>query len=122
MPRKSIAKYLNPWMFERERKKQRFDALRQRDGDNCWRCRRPMDFALPRDHDHAPTIEHLHAKSNGGTMELDNICLCHRRCNRLMGDATVEVKERMRAREQLGAELAKTRKRARKRKAAQART
>jgi hypothetical protein len=118
MPREFIARYLNPWMFQREEKRRRFAALRERDGDNCWRCRRPMDFELPRGHDLAPTIEHLQAKSKGGTMELGNLCLCHGRCNRLMGDATLEVKERMRAREQAEAELARTRKAVRRRKAA----
>lgn len=96
MSKKSIAKYLNPWMFQREKKRQRFEQLRKRDGDNCWRCRRPMRFDLPRGHDLAPTIEHLQPKSKGGTGEIDNLCLCHGHCNRLMGDATAEVKERMR--------------------------
>lgn len=96
MPKKSIAKYLCPWMFKRETKRQRFDALRQRDGDNCWRCRRQMRFDLPPGHDLAPTIEHVQPKSKGGTSELGNLCLCHGRCNRLLGDATPEVKERMR--------------------------
>jgi hypothetical protein len=97
MPKKkSIAKYLNPWMFQREKKRKRFEFLRKRDGDNCWRCRREMRFDLPRGHDLAPTIEHLQPKSKGGTNALDNLCLCHGRCNRLMGDATAEVKERTR--------------------------
>ena len=55
-----------------------------------------MRFDLPPGHDLAPRIEYLHAASNGGTNELDNLCLCHGHCNRLMGDATAEVKERMR--------------------------
>jgi 5-methylcytosine-specific restriction endonuclease McrA len=96
MPAKSIAKYLNPWMFQREKKRQRFQALRERDGEHCWRCRRPMRFDLPRGHDQAPTIEHILPKSRGGTGELSNLCLCHSRCNHLMADATPEVKERMR--------------------------
>jgi 5-methylcytosine-specific restriction endonuclease McrA len=95
MPAKSIAKYLNPWMFQREKKRQRFQVLRERDGDNCWRCRRPMNFDLPRGHDQAPTIEHIQPKSKGGMGDLGNLCLCHGRCNRLMADATPEVKERM---------------------------
>ena len=98
MTRRSIAKYLNPWMFNRAEKQRRFAALRERDGDNCWRCRRPMRFDLPRSHDHAPTIEHRVARSKGGTMALDNLCLCHAHCNRLMGDSTLEAKERMRRR------------------------
>jgi 5-methylcytosine-specific restriction endonuclease McrA len=96
MPRKSIAKYFAPWMFQRDKKRLRFDQVRERDGDNCWRCKRPMRFDLPPGHDLAPTIEHLLPKSKGGTSALDNLCLCHGRCNRLMADATPEVKERMR--------------------------
>ena len=96
MSRKNIAKYLNPWMFQRDKKRQRFAELRQRDGDNCWRCKRPMRFDLPRGHQHAPTIEHIRPKSRGGTNALDNLRLCHGRCNWDLGDKTLEVKERMR--------------------------
>jgi len=96
MTRKSIVKYLNPWMFQREKKRLKFQQLRERDGDNCWRCRRPLRFDLSPGHDLAPTIEHVMPKSKGGTMALDNLCLCHGHCNRLMGDATPEVKERLR--------------------------
>jgi 5-methylcytosine-specific restriction endonuclease McrA len=110
MPRKSIAKYLNPWMFKREKKRLKFDQLRIRDGDNCWRCRRPMQFDLPRGHDLAPTIEHLQPTSKGGTNELANLCLCHGRCNRQMADATPEVKERMRVKNE-AALFGKSRKR-----------
>lgn len=98
MARKDISKYLNPWMFKREKKRQRFAELRQRDGDNCWRCKRPMRFDLPGGHEKAPTIEHLQPRSKGGTGALDNLCLCHKRCNWDLGDNTREVKERMRLR------------------------
>jgi hypothetical protein len=98
MPRKDIARYLNPWMFKRDQKQERFALLRERDGDNCWRCRRPMRFDLPRGHAQAPTIEHLLPKAQGGTLALDNLCLCHGRCNWMMGDNTPQVKERMRLR------------------------
>jgi 5-methylcytosine-specific restriction endonuclease McrA len=98
MPRKDIVKYFHPWMFMRDKKRQRFAELRERDGDHCWRCRRPMQFDLPRGHEKAPTIEHRLPKSKGGTNALDNLCLCHGRCNWAMGDATPQVKERMRLR------------------------
>ena len=113
MSRKSIAKYLNWWMFQREKKRLRFQQLRERDGDNCWRCRRPMRFDLPRGHDLAPTIEHLQPKSKDGTNHLDNLCLCHGRCNALLGDATREVKERLRRKNE-AALFDKARKRKRK--------
>jgi 5-methylcytosine-specific restriction endonuclease McrA len=92
--------------------------LRQRDGDNCWRCRHPMRFDLPPGHAQAATIEHLDPKSKGGTNELENLRLCHGRCNWMMGDATAEVKERMRLRDEAGAATArKSRKPTRKRAA-----
>ena len=102
MGRKNIVRYLNPWMFRRDKKQQRFAQLRQRDGVKCWRCYRPMRFDLPREHDQAPTIEHKLARSRGGTAALDNLVLCHRYCNRLMGDNTPEAKERMRLRSEGG--------------------
>jgi 5-methylcytosine-specific restriction endonuclease McrA len=98
MPRKRIAKYLNPWMFRREKKRKRFEAIRARDGDNCWRCHHPMDFAAPSNSKRAPTIEHLQAKANGGTGKLDNLVLCHVGCNRHLGVNSPEQKERMRLR------------------------
>ena len=98
MRHEAIVKYLNPWMYQRDRKRERFAALRARDGDNCWRCRRPMRFDLPPAHEKAPTIEHLRPQSKGGTGALDNLCLCHRRCNWDLGDNSREVKERMRSR------------------------
>lgn len=100
----AIAKFINPWVFGREKTQQRFEKLRERDGDNCQRCRRPMDFNLPRGHAQAPTIEHILPKSRGGTSSkggigtLDNLCLCHGRCNAMAGDNTPEVQERMRLR------------------------
>lgn len=96
MPQPRIAKYLNPWKFRRELEAERLTALRQRDGDNCARCRRPMRFELPAGHDHAPTVEHLQPGPKGDAHELDNLCLCHGRCNRLTADATPEVTERVR--------------------------
>ena len=91
MPRKSIAKYLNPWMFQREKKRQRFEDLRKRDGDKCWRCRRPMRFDLPKGHDQAPTIQTI-----GGGDAPDDFCLTHGRCITEALDHTAEVKERIR--------------------------
>ena len=97
MPRKDISKYLNPWMYRREKKRQRFAELRQRDGDNCSRCRRPMQFDLPPGHDQAPTLQQVGPKS-AGSGAIDNLCLCHVRCNGVTVDNTLEVTERMRRR------------------------
>jgi hypothetical protein len=110
MPQPSIAKYLNPWKYRREQEAERLTALRRRDGDNCARCRRPMRFDLSAGHDHAPKIEHLQPGPKGGAVELDDLCLCHGHCNRLKVDATPEVTERVRRKNE--AELfAKARKR-----------
>ena len=78
--------------------RQRFDALRRRDGDDCRRCRRPMRFDLPNGHDQAPTIEPILSEVPGGPATLDNLCLCHVRCNALSGDNTAEVQHRMQLR------------------------
>ena len=98
MTSRSIVHYLNPWAARREQARQRLDALRQRDGENCRRCRRAMRFDLPSGHDQAASIEQILPKANGGTMELGNLVLCHARCNPETVDHTLAVKERLQAR------------------------
>jgi nitrate/TMAO reductase-like tetraheme cytochrome c subunit len=95
---KKIAKYLNPWMFKREKAKQRVAKLRTINGDNCWRCHAPMNFTEPRNKRRSATIEHLTARAHGGNSAIDNIVLCHRGCNQHLGANTREQKERMRSR------------------------
>jgi hypothetical protein len=87
----SIVRYLNPWKFKREQKRV-LEELRRRDGDDCRRCRRPLRFDLPQGHDGAPLIQPIGSSGSG----LDNLCLCHVRCNPGMIDNTPEVIERMR--------------------------
>jgi hypothetical protein len=94
MSRAILAKYVNPWKFRREQAAQRVAALRQRDGDDCRRCRRPIRFDLTPGHDRGPRIE-------GGAIEshpLDQLFLCHGRCNAAGADNTAEVAERVRRR------------------------
>ena len=98
MQRQPFARYLNPWTLSRDKQQRRFEELRSRDGDHCRRCKRAMQFDLPPGHDQAPTVEQLKPKSNGGSAALDNLCLCHRRCNWAVGDSTLEVTERVRLR------------------------
>ena len=88
MSRTIIAKYVTPWKFRREQHRQRCQALRQRDGDNCSRCRRPLRFDLPRGHDMGPKIEPILPPSSGGSDALDNLVLCHGRCNSEPADNT----------------------------------
>lgn len=98
MPRAFVAKYVNPWMFKREKKRARLKAIRDRDGDNCWRCHQPMRFGPPHNVGKAATIEHKIPRKMGGTSELSNLVLCHQGCNRHLGAHPPEQKERMRLR------------------------
>jgi hypothetical protein len=88
----SIARFLNPWKHKRETER-RVDELRRRDGDDCRRCRKPIRFDLPDGHDRAPTIQ---STGSNGSNALDDLCLCHVRCNAAMVDHTPEVIERIR--------------------------
>ena len=101
----AIARYLNPWALKRDKQRQRFAELRQRDGDNCRRCRRPMSFDLPPGHDQAATILQTGPKSKGGGA-LDTLCLCHVRCNGATVDNTAQVQERLRQRAEAAVEPA----------------
>jgi hypothetical protein len=97
MSRTMIARYLSPWKFKREQEEeQRRKTLRQRDGDGCRRCRRPIRFDLPAGHDLGAKIEDIVPASTDGLQPLDNLCLCHRRCNAESADYTAEVKDRVR--------------------------
>ncbi len=96
MGKKSIKRFLPPWVHRHLRKRERREALRQRDGDHCWRCGHPMRFGAPFNRGKAATIEHVRALSAGGTWELDNLRLCHVGCNRHLGTHPPEQKERMR--------------------------
>src|SRR5215212_3808385 len=89
----SIVRFVNPWKFRREQEAERLRALRQRDGEDCRRCRRPMRFDLPDGHDLGPNVEPIGAGSEG----VDDFCLTHRRCTaEAAADATREVTERVR--------------------------
>ena len=90
-----IVKFVNPWKFRREQQAQRLQSLRQRDGAECRRGRRPMRFALPDGHDLGPKVEQI---LSGTADALENLCLTHRRCISEGFDHTVEVKERIRRR------------------------
>ena len=96
-----IARYVNPWKHKREEEeRQRIAALRDRDGDACSRCRRPLRFDLAPGHDSGPRVE-----------QVDTLLLTHRRCHAEGIDHTGEVQERVRRRNE--AELfSKSRKRA----------
>jgi len=98
MSRTIVARYLNPWKYKREQEAQRgrVAALRQRDGDQCSRCRRPLRFDLTPGHDSGAKIEQLLPAAAVGTIALENLCLTHRRCHADGVDHTDEVQERVR--------------------------
>lgn len=87
--------FLPGWVHRRLRKK-KLAAIRVRDGDDCWRCNRPMRFEGPPNCGKAATIEHVMPRSKGGSDALTNLRLCHVGCNRHLADRLPEQKERMR--------------------------
>jgi len=91
-----VARALNPWRFKREQAAQRMLLLRQRDGDNCTRCRRPLRFDLPEGHDRGARIETVPRASACEGDPLATLCLTHGRCNTKEGHDTAEVRERTR--------------------------
>lgn len=60
--------------------------LRDRDGDLCGRCVTPIDFNVDGMAPDGPTIGHVIPAADGGTDELANLRLEHRRCNLAAGD------------------------------------
>jgi hypothetical protein len=108
----SIARFVSPWKYRREQAEAaRVHALRQRDGDECRRCRRTMRFDLPSGHDLGACVQRIQFGVDANGASFDNLCLTHRRCNAAGANATAEVTERIRRKQE--AELfSKTRKRA----------
>ena len=108
----SIARFVSPWKYRRQQEETaRVRALRQRDGDECRRCRRTMRFDLPTGHDHGAWVQPIHFGIDADDASFDNLCLTHRRCNAASADNTDEVTERIRRKQE--AELfSKVRKRA----------
>ena len=94
MSHSSLARYLNPWKHRREEYERKVAELRQRDGDNCTRCRRPVRFDFPAGHDLSAKIEPMGAIAVADTIE--HSCLTHMRCNAQACDNTAEVQERVR--------------------------
>ena len=94
MAASSLTRFLNPWKHRREQLQARLAVLRQRDGDACRRCRRPIRFELPIGHDQGARIETF---ASGATAEdVANLCLTHGRCNVAGLDHSAEVAERLR--------------------------
>ena len=97
----SIARFVSPFKYRREQAQAaQVRALRQRDGDDCRRCRRPMRFDLPAGHDHGACVQPIHYGVEAAQADFENLCLTHRRCNAASADNTVEVTERIRRRQE----------------------
>lgn len=64
-------------------------SLRRRDGDNCWLCQKPVDFAItdPQDPGYR-TRDHVVPRSQNGPGGLGNFRLAHRECNEKRGRET----------------------------------
>jgi len=92
----SLIKFVNPWRFRQLERERQLLALRQRDGDDCRRCRRPIRFDLPAGHDLGVRIEPIRSAAAREKPNLENLCLTHGRCNAQAGDDTVAVTERVR--------------------------
>jgi hypothetical protein len=67
----------------------RVRTLRSRDGNGCFYCRRIMESG-------DLTLEHLLSIKDGGTSNLANLVLSHRRCNEIAGDLPIIAKIRLR--------------------------
>jgi hypothetical protein len=97
MSRSFLARYVSPWTLRKDKEQQqRIAAIRNRDGENCRRCRRPMAFDLPAGHERGPKIERIAGSANGEVEAIEDLCLCHVRCNSAGEDHTDEVQERLR--------------------------
>ena len=102
----NLSRFSNPFSSKRDAAR-RMAELRQRDGDQCRRCRRPLRFDLPDGHDLGAMIIRLAGD------DLADQCLTHRRCHTAGADHTSEVAER-RKRKNEAALFAKPRKRAKR--------
>ena len=75
------------------RKRRIYRDLRERYGDNCHWCGRPMDFDT-REEPLSASLEHVIPKSRGGTNDRSNLRLAHKRCNE---DRSVPTPKRCRS-------------------------
>ena len=104
-----LLRLLNPRKFRRDKADAQVRALKQRDGDNCARCRRPIRFDFPAGADQSPAIEPVIGKTSENEA-LNGLRLCHRRCTLGGVDHTGEVTERVRRKNE-AALFSKSRKR-----------
>jgi 5-methylcytosine-specific restriction endonuclease McrA len=74
------------------------ERLRARDGDQCWLCGKHIDFKATPNSAKAWSVEHLLCKTFGGSDRLENLVLCHPRCNHVLADRCLKDKIKLRER------------------------
>ena len=57
----------------------------------CGICGKPVDKTLKYPHPYSPTVDHIIPCKKGGSDDLENLQLAHRKCNRLKSDKMPEV-------------------------------
>ena len=74
-----------------------FRYLADRDGAECYLCGNDVNLELKRETMRGPSVDHVLARSKGGTHDLDNLALTHLICNIRKGNRDAEVEtERIR--------------------------
>jgi hypothetical protein len=76
----------------------KLDRLRLRDGQRCWLCDENLDFKAVPNTALAPTFEHLLSQCHDGPDRIENLVLCHRKCNQVLRDRSVAEKVKLRDR------------------------
>lgn len=66
-------------------------TIAARDGWWCWLCGGAIDPDAPTNSPNQGTIDHLVPRSRGGSSELSNLRLAHRRCNVRRGNHLPEL-------------------------------
>lgn len=66
------------------------EAIKKRDGDECFFCYKPFTAEKPE------TIEHLLAITSGGSNAIANLALAHQECNMVAGNVAVMDKIKIR--------------------------
>ena len=82
-------RYLTAQPSARKRRALR-NAVRARDGGDCWMCGTPMIFdraAIGASEPMSATLEHVVDFRDGGRWELSNLRLTHRVCNQRRGNS-----------------------------------
>jgi 5-methylcytosine-specific restriction endonuclease McrA len=69
-----------------ENRRRKVDVLMKAQGGLCGRCDEPIDLGLEHPHPKAASIEHVLAKSLGGSNHITNLLVEHADCNEAGGN------------------------------------